>query len=81
MSRLHRARVSVSDYNPDQQAAIRASLADWQDGAELVESTDPDGNPNFDLTFSLSGGWSMAAAAKSHAQRIGQANGNPCRVG
>jgi hypothetical protein len=81
LSRLHRARISVSEHDGARSTAIHDAIAAWQDGAELQVHAEDDGELLYDVTFSLSGGWLMSAAAKSHAYRIGQANGAPCRVG
>lgn len=81
MSRLYRARVSVSEHHAERAAVIGAALAEWQEGASVTEGRGANGELTFDATFGLTGGWPASAAAKSQAYRIGQANGVPCRVG
>lgn len=67
MSRLHWARISVTEHDETRAAAFGDAVASWQDGAEVRAHSGTDGEVLFDMTFSLSGGWQMSAAAKSHA--------------
>lgn len=80
MSRKNWARLHVSGHHHDREPAITQAIENWQDGACVVRRASTD-ELILDVTFTLSSGWGLSAAARGMAFELGRANGEPCRVG